>query len=100
VTLIDFQDLIWGFEIQDVVIALQALDHFDGAEVFFEAFRAGYEEVRRWPEAEPQTIEALEAARHLNVLNFGLSMRKPGLEPFIARHAEPVAEWMARTTGR
>jgi len=100
VALIDFQDLIWGFEIQDVVIALQALDHFDAAEAFFEAFRAGYEEVRPWPDAEPEIIGALNAARHLNVLNFGMSMGKPGLEPFIARHAEPVAEWMARTTGR
>jgi Ser/Thr protein kinase RdoA (MazF antagonist) len=95
VTLIDFQDLIWGFEIQDVVFALAALDHFDDAPALAEAFRSGYEEIRPWPDADPETVEALSAARHLNVLNFGLSMRKPGLETFVTRHADRVAEWMS-----
>jgi Ser/Thr protein kinase RdoA (MazF antagonist) len=87
VTLIDFQDLFWGFEIQDVTIALVALP-------FGEAFRAGYETVRPWPEASGETVAALRAARHLNVLNFGLSVRKPGLDEFIARQAGPIIEWM------
>jgi Ser/Thr protein kinase RdoA (MazF antagonist) len=95
VTLIDFQDLIWGFEIQDVVFALAALDHFDDAAVLMDAFRSGYEEVRPWPDAAPETVEALHAARHLNVLNFGLSIRRPGLETFVAGHADRVAEWMS-----
>jgi len=88
VTLIDFQDLFFGFEIQDVTIPTMALPDAD-------AFRAGYETVRPWPEADPETIAALEAARHLNVLNFGLSVGKPGLDEFVARHAGPIAEWMA-----
>jgi hypothetical protein len=29
------------------------------------------------------------------VLNFGLSVGKPGLDEFVARHAGPIAEWMA-----
>ena len=45
-----------------------------------DAFRAGYEAVRPWPEADPDTVAALTAARHLNMLNFGLSMRGPGLD--------------------
>jgi Ser/Thr protein kinase RdoA (MazF antagonist) len=88
VTLIDFQDLFWGFEIQDVTIATMALPDAD-------AFRAGYETVRPWPEADGETIAALKAARHLNVLNFGLSVGKPGLDEFVARLAGPIAEWMA-----
>lgn len=94
VTLIDFQDLIWGFEIQDVVIALQALAHFEDAEGLAAAFRGGYETIRPWPEADPETIAALHAARHLNVLNFGLGLRAPGLDAFVARHADPVVKWM------
>jgi Ser/Thr protein kinase RdoA (MazF antagonist) len=94
VTLIDFQDLIWGFEIQDLVFALLAFDQFEDAQAYRNAFRSGYEARRSWPEADPETIAALGAARHLNILNFGLSMRKPGLDTFVARHADRVARWM------
>jgi len=93
VTLIDFQDLAWGFEIIDVVIALRAMPHGD-------AFRAGYETVRPWPDADVDTVTALSAARDLNVLNFGLSNRTAGLEAFVARHAEPVIAWMRRGASR
>ena len=97
VTLIDFQDLIWGFEIQDVVIALRRPRPVRRRARLWHAFRAGYEAVRPWPDADPETIEALTAARHLNILNLGLSMRKPGLETFVTRHADRVADWMSRT---
>jgi Ser/Thr protein kinase RdoA (MazF antagonist) len=88
VTLVDFQDLFWGFEIQDVVIATVSLPHAD-------AFRAGYESVRPWPEAEPSTVAALEAARRLNILNFGLHPRRPDHTEFVARVAAPVVAWMS-----
>jgi Ser/Thr protein kinase RdoA (MazF antagonist) len=94
VTLIDFQDLIWGFEIQDVQIALQAIADAPDVDALTSAFRAGYEAIRPWPNASPETVAALHATRHLNVLNFGLSVRKPGLDAFVARHAHAVAEWM------
>jgi len=87
ITLIDFQDLFWGFEAQDVVIATLALPHRD-------AFRAGYETVRPWPDADPATVAALEAARHLNILNFGLAGSRPKLDEVVPRHAEPVVAWM------
>ena len=97
VTLIDFQDLIWGFEIQDVVFALLAFDRFEEAPAYKDAFRSGYEAVRRWPDVDPETNAALRAARDLNVLNFGLNLRKPGFETNVTRHAGRVADWMSRT---
>ena len=54
----------------------------------------GYEERRRWPEADREVVAALTAARHLNVLNFGLSVRAAGLDEFVARHAGAVVDWM------
>lgn len=95
VVLIDFQDLIWGFEMQDVSIALLALEVHGDTGSWSAAFRAGYESVRPWPDADPATHAALRAARHLNVLNFGMNVGGPDLDAFIARHAAPVAEWMA-----
>ena len=71
-----------------------ALEHRRRCASWCAAFRAGYETVRPWPDADAETVAALRAARHLNVLNFGLSMRRPGLDEFVARHAAPVAEWM------
>jgi Ser/Thr protein kinase RdoA (MazF antagonist) len=94
VTLIDFQDLIWGFEIQEVVIALQGLANFDDFEALWKAFREGYEAIRPWPEADPETLAGLHAARRLNTLNFGLNIRKPGLDAWVARQVPPVIEWM------
>jgi len=94
VTIIDFQDLMWGFELQDTLIALQALKPFGNAPVFMDAFRRGYETVRAWPDADPETVAALWAARHLNILNFGLNVRGPDLDAFVARHADPVVMWM------
>jgi Ser/Thr protein kinase RdoA (MazF antagonist) len=94
VTLIDFQDLIWGFEVQDVVIALQGLAHRGDTGACAEAFRAGYESVRPWPDAEPATLAALNAARRLNVLNFGLNLRGADLDAFVARNVAPIAKWM------
>jgi Ser/Thr protein kinase RdoA (MazF antagonist) len=94
VVLIDFQDLIWGLEIQDALFALCALEHFDDAPALAEAFRSGYESVRPWPDADAETTAAVRAARHLNILNFGLSPRRADLEPFIARHVDPVVGWM------
>jgi Ser/Thr protein kinase RdoA (MazF antagonist) len=94
VTLIDFQDLIWGFEIQEVVIALQGLESFDHSEALWRAFREGYEEIRPWPDTDPETVAGLHAARRLNTLNFGLNVRKPGLDEWVARQVTPVIEWM------
>ena len=52
-SLIDFQDLIWGFEVQDVAIALLALNIHGDTGRWAAAFRSGYESVRPWPEADP-----------------------------------------------
>jgi Ser/Thr protein kinase RdoA (MazF antagonist) len=87
VTVIDFQDLMWGFEIIDIVITMRHMPHGD-------AFRAGYETRRPWPDADPEAWAALGAARHLNILNLGLAGDRPKLAEVVSRHAEPVVAWM------
>jgi Ser/Thr protein kinase RdoA (MazF antagonist) len=93
ITLLDFQDLLWGFEVQDVVIATVSLPYAD-------AFRAGYSSVRTWPDVAPDMWAALEAARHLNILNFGLHPPRPHRDEMVARHAEPIVTWMSRGASR
>jgi len=93
-TLVDFQDLIWGFDVQDLAIAAKALHRYDEPTALLEAFRLGYEDVRRWPDDDPDTFAGLVAARRLHQLNLGLHLRRPGLEGFVARQAALITAWM------
>jgi Ser/Thr protein kinase RdoA (MazF antagonist) len=93
VALIDFQDLVWGFDVQDVSIALLAFERLGDA--WGEAFQRGYESVRPWPAADPETHSALRAARRLNELDYGITVGLSGLEGFTARHAAAIRGWMA-----
>ena len=70
------------------------LQGYEDAEALVAAFVEGYEQVRRWPEVDVQTFDALIAARRLHQLNLGLNLRKPGLERFVADHAVLIGGWM------
>jgi Ser/Thr protein kinase RdoA (MazF antagonist) len=94
-TPIDFQDLQFGFELQDVAITVCDLRRFYKDESLIDSLKIGYRMVRPWPLDDPSLERALGAARSLNVINLGLNLRRPGLPEFIDRHAALVAEWMA-----
>jgi Ser/Thr protein kinase RdoA (MazF antagonist) len=91
---LDFQDLFWGFEQQDLAITVNVLGLYPEPAPLLEAFRGGYREVRRWPEIDPAQLDALIAARWLQQLNLGLNVRKTGLDAFIARHVARIRAWM------
>jgi Ser/Thr protein kinase RdoA (MazF antagonist) len=94
VVLIDFQDLVWGFDVLDVSIALIGFERLGASGPWAAAFRTGYESVRPWPVADPETTSALRAGRELNELNYGLTVGVADLDAFVARHATALAEWM------
>ena len=94
-TPIDFQDLQFGFELQDVAITVCDLRRVYNDESLIDALKHGYATVRPWPLNDEPLERALGAARSLNVINLGLNLRRPGLPEFIDRHAALVAEWMA-----
>ena len=91
---IDFQDLQFGFDVQDVGLSVADLRRVYDDESLVDAFVAGYGSVRRWPLTDQSLARALDAARSLNVINLGLNLRRPGLAEFIDRHAQRVAGWM------
>jgi Ser/Thr protein kinase RdoA (MazF antagonist) len=94
-TPIDFQDLQFGFDVQDVAITICDLRRVYNDQSLIDALKQGYETVRAWPLDDPTLERALGAARSLNVINLGLNLRRPGLPDFIDRHAALVATWMA-----
>lgn len=91
---IDFQDLQFGFDLQDVGLSLADLGRTTPE--LKPAFRAGYRSVRAWPELTPDLERALAAARSLNVMNLGLHLQRSGIAGSLDDHGSRVASWMKR----
>ena len=93
--LIDFDDLIWGVDIQDVAITVAALRGYPEGDRLVTAYRAGYEQDGTWPVGDSAELEALVAARRILQLNLGLNLRKPGIGAYIDRIVAELRAWMA-----
>jgi Ser/Thr protein kinase RdoA (MazF antagonist) len=72
---IDFEDLMWGWPLQDIATALYYLYHRPDFPDVQEGFRRGYEEAAPWPEAVPGELETFIAGRALVLANDVLLMR-------------------------
>ncbi len=97
-TPIDFQDLQFGFDAQDLGIAIAVLTR--KFPVFVDAFQLGYRDVRPWPSAcnDLETMAAFTAMRSLNVLNLSLNLQRFGSSEFTAAHTAIVKEWMKKSS--
>jgi Ser/Thr protein kinase RdoA (MazF antagonist) len=92
---IDFQDMVWGFEVQDVSFTVAALRRRPDGDRLTGAFRSGYSECRPWPDVSPALFEALIAARGLHMMNLVMNNADlSGLESYVAGHAGRVRTWM------
>ena len=98
-TPIDFQDMIWGFELQDVAITIASLRSFDDADALVSAFFSGYTQVRPLPEHDIETLEGLVAARQIDSLNYALYVRKPELDTVVPEMARLMTRWLDRPPG-
>lgn len=93
-TPIDFQDMVWGFELQDVAITIASLRTFDDADALVSAFFSGYAQVRTLPEHDVETLEGLIAARQMDSLNYALYVRKPDLGTVVPEMARLMTQWL------
>lgn len=97
---IDFQDTVRGFEVQDLSITVSGLRRFPDGDRLVNAFRAGYSELRTWPDISPALFDSLVAARDLHQLNLTLNiLDMAGLDSYVASHAGRAHDWMQRPTG-
>lgn len=71
---IDFEDLMWGWPIQDIATAFYYLQHRPDFAALVNGFRGGYEEAAPWPEGEPGELQTFIAARALVLANDVLQM--------------------------
>jgi Ser/Thr protein kinase RdoA (MazF antagonist) len=92
---IDFQDVVWGFDVQDLAISIAALRRASGGTRLVDAFRDGYAAHRPWPALPPELFEALVAARALNQINLTVNVHSPAhLGDHLAAHAQRLQEWL------
>ena len=74
---LDFEDLMWGYPVQDIAITFYYWqDHAQFGELR-EAFRRGYTEHAEWPEQVRGQIDTFIAARGLDLANFVLRDPNP-----------------------
>ncbi len=98
-TPIDFQDLQFGFDLQDLGITVCDLRRgYD--ESMIDELKIGYGSVRPWPLHDPALGHVFAAQRSLNMVNLGLNLRRPGWAEHIDRHAALIARWMTGLSPR
>jgi Ser/Thr protein kinase RdoA (MazF antagonist) len=68
--LIDFEDVMLGYPVQDVAVALSYGMQRDGYEAWRAAFQRGYSSVRPWPAESVRILETLVAARNVMFINY------------------------------
>jgi Ser/Thr protein kinase RdoA (MazF antagonist) len=91
---LDFDDSLWCYPIQDLGISLYALERQARGEAFRRAFREGYESVRIWPEVWEGQVDRFMASRAFDLLCFFLR-----LEERFQPDAESTLEWLEKNLG-
>jgi Ser/Thr protein kinase RdoA (MazF antagonist) len=89
----DFEDLIWGWPVQDLAIALYYLEREDDYPDLRAAMRAGYELIRPWPDVTGQEIDTFIAGRALVLANDLELLEEP-------EYQKAAPEWMASFEAR
>ena len=91
---LDFQDLMGGFDAQDLGITLADLRRHQIDESLVAGIARGYGRLRAWPIGGPDEESTLAAIRSLSLLNFALCMDRPDLADFIEQQKVEIRRWM------
>lgn len=67
---IDFEDLMWGWPVQDIATTLYYYQDEANFSDIRAAFQEGYQKISPWPERYPEEINNFIAARGIGLLNF------------------------------
>lgn len=76
----DFEDLVWGWPVQDLAIALYYFQRQEEYRDLRGALRAGYEKVLPWPDRTGNEIDAFIAGRALVLANDVELLEEPEFE--------------------
>ena len=90
---LDFEDLAWGYPVQDIATTLFYFQGHERREELYEAYRCGYQSHEEWPEAHSRQIETLIAARGVMLVNYLVSSSNP-------EDQRMAPDYVARVEGR
>jgi len=88
---IDCEDLAWGHRHQDIANTLYGITRGVVDEHALVAFRDGYQRHAAWPKISTQDLEQLFTVRRLTMTNLALTLRRPGLLEYVARHVRAIS---------
>jgi Ser/Thr protein kinase RdoA (MazF antagonist) len=77
ISALDFEDLMWGYPVQDIAVTFYYIREHDAYQVFRDAFKQGYTSRRVWPEGYPGEIDTFIAGRVLVLANYILEDPSP-----------------------
>ena len=90
---IDFQDVQFGFGVQDVGLTLADLDGDGVPREIQDAFLAGYRR-RRPVDLDAERRSTLAALRALGIIGFSVAVEHPEVERLVATEMTPIERWM------
>lgn len=79
---IDFEDLLWGYPIQDIAITLYYNRYDDQYEVLLDQFRRGYETISPFPEVYDGQLETHMLSRRIGLLNYVFNAEEEDIRDF------------------
>ncbi len=87
---IDFEDLMWGWPVQDIATSLYYIIDREDYPTLRAAFHLGYNRQSPWPEQHPGEIDAFIAARGIGMVNFVLNSPNAALNSQAAAFVERI----------
>jgi Ser/Thr protein kinase RdoA (MazF antagonist) len=90
---IDFEDVMLGYPVQDVAITLSYGRQRDGYKDWREAFKQGYTSLRTWPAESEKQIETLMAARSVMFINY-VARIDPSPQEYIEHRCEGLRQFL------
>lgn len=87
---LDFEDLGWGFPVQDIAISLFYSLNNPRFPELREAFQRGYTAIRNWPEERAGQIDLLMVQRGLELFHYMLSSSFPGEEQWFPAFVDAI----------
>jgi Ser/Thr protein kinase RdoA (MazF antagonist) len=92
--MIDFEDIMLGYPIQDLAITLYYGRDRKDYEALRTALQAGYASLRTWPESGNGQIETLMAARSVNFINY-VARIDPSPQVYLQQRCQELERYLA-----
>ena len=94
--LIDFEDIILGYPIQDIAVSFYYIEDRDDYPELKIAFQQGYTTLRSWPDFSETQLATLMAARSINFINY-VAHTDPEPQDFIQRRCLYLERYLEKT---